>query len=244
MRWSNSKQRELKTQRPCLVVSLAGKAPASRSIPKRQLPNTKPKMHCSNCGSYLAPGVRFCSGCGQPTDDPEATRIARAEQGISVPAHLSGADEDNEEVVFTVRPTMIFIKLGYGLAMIGAIGLVILLALLPTNVQPPIWVSIPLALLLLLIPAFYHLKRNMVRYTLTDSKIEIDTGLIARTTRNIPLTKIQDVTVSASIPQRLLGFGDLLIDNASEIGGTTVLHNISKPRHYADLLLRELRRKV
>ena len=57
----------------------------------------------------------------------------------------------------------------------------------------------------------------MVRYTLTDSKVEIDTGLIARTTRNIPLTKIQDVTVSASIPQRLLGFGDLLIDNASEL---------------------------
>jgi hypothetical protein len=40
----------------------------------------------------------------------------------------------------------------------------------------------------------------MIRYTLTDSKIEIDYGLIARTTRNIPLAKIQDVTVSASIP--------------------------------------------
>ena len=203
-------------------------------------------MHCSNCGSQLEPGKRFCADCGLPVDDPEATRIARAQQGIPVPAHLSSGDEDNdlEEVVFTVRPTMIFIKLGYGLAMIGAIGLVILLALIPASVQPPIWVSIPLALMLLLIPAFYHLKRNMVRYTLTDSKIEIDTGLIARTTRNIPLTKIQDVTVSASIPQRLLGFGDLLIDNASEIGGTTVLHNISKPRHYADLLLRELRRRT
>ena len=44
----------------------------------------------------------------------------------------------------------------------------------------------------------------MVRYTLTDSKIEIDYGLIARTTRNILLPKIQDVTVSASIPQRIL----------------------------------------
>jgi uncharacterized membrane protein YdbT with pleckstrin-like domain len=82
----------------------------------------------------------------------------------------------------------------------------------------------------------------MIRYTLTDSKMEIDTGLIARTTRNIPLSKIQDVTVSASIPQRLLGFGDLIVDNASEMGGTIVLHNINKPRHYADLLLRELRR--
>jgi len=82
----------------------------------------------------------------------------------------------------------------------------------------------------------------MLRYTLTDSKIEIDYGLIARTTRNIPLSKIQDVTVSATIIQRLLGFGNVVIDNASEVGGTTVLRNINSPRHYADLLLRELRR--
>jgi len=147
-------------------------------------------------------------------------------------------DQDLERTVFTVRPTLIFIKAGYALAVLGAIALVILLAL----IQVPYYISIPLALALLLIPAYYHIRRNMVRYTVTDSKLEIDTGLIARTTRNIPLSKIQDVTVSASIPQRILGFGDIIVDNASELGGTTVLHNISNPRHYADLLLRELRR--
>ncbi|MCA1558613.1 MAG: PH domain-containing protein, partial [Acidobacteria bacterium] len=103
-------------------------------------------------------------------------------------------------------------------------------------------VSVPLALALLLVPAFYHVKRNTVLYTLTDSKIEIDQGFIARTTRNIPLRNIQDVTVSASIPQRILGFGDIIIDNASEDSSTTVLRNINDPRRYADLLLRELRR--
>lgn len=199
-------------------------------------------MHCSNCGSYIAPGVRFCSGCGSPANDPEATRLARAQR--SIPVRLDDEDDDTdlddnlEEVIFTVRPTLIFIKFGYALAVVGAITLVFLLALIPL---PP-YISILLALSLLLIPAYYHLKRNTVRYTLTDSKVEIDTGLIARTTRNIPLIKIQDVTVTASILQRLLGFGDLLIDNASELGGTTVLHNISHPRRHADLLLRELRR--
>ena len=192
-------------------------------------------MHCSNCGAYIAPGVRFCSGCGSPAGDPDVTRIARAQGGLPERADSS---EDIERTIFTVRPTLIFIKFGYALAVIGAIGLVFLLALIPV----PAYISIPLALALLLIPAFYHLRRNMVRYTLTDAKVEIDTGLIARTTRNIPLSKIQDVTVSASIPQRILGFGDVIIDNASELGGTTVLHNISNPRHYADLLLRELRR--
>ena len=195
-------------------------------------------MHCSNCGSYIAPGVRFCSGCGAAAIDPEATRIARAQGGVAT--RSNELNEDLEEIVFTVRPTMIFIKLGYALAVLGAIGLVFLLA---TFTPLPAYIPVLLGLALLLIPAYYHVRRNTVRYTLTDAKMEIDTGLIARRTRNIPLSKIQDVTVNASIPQRLLGFGDLIVDNASEEGGTTVLHNISKPRHYADLLLRELRRR-
>lgn len=191
-------------------------------------------MNCPNCAAYIAPGVRFCSNCGAAASDPEVTRIARRQanaiQGIE--------NEDIERVVFSVRPTLIFIKAGYVLAVIGAIALVLLLA----YINVPAYISVPLGLLLLLIPAYYHIRRNTIRYTLTDAKLEIDTGLIARTTRNIPLSKIQDVTVSASIPQRVLGFGDVIVDNASELGGTTALHNITNPRRYADLLLRELRR--
>ena len=192
-------------------------------------------MHCSNCGSYIPPGVRFCSNCGSPASDPEATRIARVQSGLPVQQELN---EDLEQVIFTVRPTMIFIKFGYALAVLAAFALVLLLAW----IDVPALISVPIGLALLLAPAYYHLRRNMVRYTLTDAKLEIDTGLIARTTRNIPLSKIQDVTVSATIPQRMLGFGDLIVDNASELRGTTILHNISNPRHFADLLLRQLRR--
>ena len=191
-------------------------------------------MTCSKCGAYVTPSVRFCSNCGAATDDPEATRIARLQ---SRALEFNG-DRDLEHTVFTVRPTMIFIKAGYALAVLAGIALVFLLA----SLGMPASISIPLALALLLIPAYYHIRRNMIRYTVTDAKLQIDTGLIARTTRNIPLSKVQDVTVSASIPQRLLGFGDIIVDNASEIGGSTVMHNISRPRHYADLLLRELRR--
>ena len=183
----------------------------------------------------LDPDGRFCKNCGAVADSEE-TRIARPQS--AVPARHG--DDDLESVIFTVRPTLLFIKLGYATAVIAAIVLTILLAMV-RFIDIPWYFSLPVALGLLLIPAYYHLKRNMVRYTLTDSKIEIDYGLIARTTRNIPLAKIQDVTVSASIPQRILGFGDVVVDNASELGGHTILHNINNPRHYADLLLRELR---
>jgi membrane protein YdbS with pleckstrin-like domain len=191
----------------------------------------KEEMSCSKCGAYVAPGVRFCSNCGAPASDSEATQVARR----ASPSLQGG---EGERTIFTVRPTLIFIKAGYALAVLSGIALVFLLAM----ISIPAYISIPLALALLLIPAYYHIRRNMVRYTVTDAKMEIDTGLIARTTRNIPLSKIQDVTVQASIPQRMLGFGDIIVDNASEVGGSTIFRNINNPRHYADLLLRELRR--
>lgn len=196
-------------------------------------------MHCINCGSYVVEGARYCASCGTTTNDPEATRIA----SHSRPDLILPRDDEStelERIIFTARPTLLFIKLGYVLAAIAAIGLTIVLAMLLPQIS---WyISLPLALALLLIPAWYHIKRNMIRYTLTDSKVEIDEGFIARSTRNIPLRNIQDVQVSMSIRQRLLGFGDIVIDNASEYGGTTVLRNIDKPRDRADLLLKELRR--
>jgi membrane protein YdbS with pleckstrin-like domain len=196
-------------------------------------------MRCANCGSFLDSDSRFCKGCGTAVRDPEETRIVRTAAPAAPQRYAE--DDDIENVVFTVRPTLLFVKIGYVAAVVGAIVLTILLAMI-SFIDIPIYLSLPIALALLLIPAYYHIKRNMVRYTLTDSKVEIDYGLIARTTRNVPLSKIQDVTVSASIPQRILGFGDVVIDNASEFGGSTILHNINNPRHYADLLLRELRR--
>lgn len=206
--------------------------------------------YCINCGTRLNPAARFCGKCGAATETeetrlavPEETRLAEPRRPQPAPvAARTGEPEEVERVVFTVRPTMLFVKLGYALAALGGVLLVSLFALLGSHVPVPLYVSIPLALALLLIPAYYHLKRNMVRYTLTDSKIEIDEGFISQTTRNLPLRNIQDVTVTSSVFQRLLKFGDLVVDNASEVGGTTVLRNIPEPRRHADLLLRELRR--
>ncbi|HEX3557787.1 MAG TPA: PH domain-containing protein [Pyrinomonadaceae bacterium] len=217
---------------------------------------------CYNCGQRLTPSARFCAACGVPADSeetrlaPEATRLASEETRVARPRPVEPlpvrplspvperrADErgGEEQIVFNVRPTLLFVKLGYALAALGGIALIALLAWQPW-VRVSFLVSLPLALALLLIPAYKHLRRNTVSYTLTDSKIEIDQGLVSRTTRNIPLRNIQDVTVSATFFQRLLRFGNLVIDNASDTGGTTVLRNIPDPRRHADLLLRELRR--
>jgi membrane protein YdbS with pleckstrin-like domain len=220
---------------------------------------------CYNCGNRLTTGARFCAACGAHTDSEETrfasslagdeTRIASSTRPRPVEPlqvrplsptperrpDVRAVAESEEQTIFTVRPTLLFIKIGYVLAALGGLLLIALLAWQPW-VRVPFYVSLPLALALLLIPAYKHLMRNTVRYTLTDSKIEIDEGFVSRTTRNIPLRNIQDVSVTTSIMQRLLRFGNVVIDNASETGGTTLLHNIPDPRRHADLLLRELRR--
>jgi membrane protein YdbS with pleckstrin-like domain len=217
-----------------------------------------------NCGRLLPSGARFCADCGAPTDSEEtrfAPNLVRApsasKPSSAPPSRLptttqfapqpslarrenSALHDDAEQIIFTARPTILFVGLGYAFAAVAAILLMALLGF--SGWAIPAYVLIPLGFSLLLIPAFYHFRRNTVRYTLTDSKVEIDQGFISRKTRNIPLRNIQDVTVTVSILQRLLGFGDIVIDDASEVGGQTVLDNIPNPRRHADLLLRELRR--
>ena len=132
-----------------------------------------------------------------------------------------------------------FVKLGYVLAVVAAFLLVAVFSVLLPAISPI--TAICFGLLLLLIPAFYHFKQKLIRYTLSDTTIEIDKGIISRTTQNVPLRRVQDVTVSSTILQRIFRFGDVVIDNASEQGGKVVLKNIDSPRKYADILLKQMR---
>jgi uncharacterized membrane protein YdbT with pleckstrin-like domain len=189
-------------------------------------------MFCTKCGANNSDEAIYCLKCGNALEAEEETRIAR-----KVTDENDG--EDEERKVFSISPTLMFIKMGYVLAAIGALLLVALFAVVAPSLS--IWIAIPFAFALFLIPAYYHLRQRMVRYTLTDAKIEIDEGFIFQNSRNVPLRSIQDVSVSSTITQRMLGFGNLVIDNASEDGGKIILKNINTPKKYADILLKQMR---
>ena len=189
-------------------------------------------MFCTKCGARNSDEAIYCQKCGNQLEAEEETRIAR--KSVDEPL-----DDNEEKKLFSISPTLMFVKLGYVAAAVGALLLVALFATLLPTVS--IGIAIPIALALFLIPAFYHFRQKMVRYTLTDSKVEIDEGFIFQNSRSVPLRSIQDVSVSSTITQRMLGFGNLVIDNASEDGGKIVLKNINTPKKYADILLRQMR---
>ena len=203
-------------------------------------------MFCIKCGEDNSDTAVYCRKCGALIEAEEETRVAVRKTGeasvsrrgdTDTPARSGGA-RDEEAEIFSIGPTLIFVKFGYVFAAIGAL---LLVAIASAFTSVSAWLAVLVGLLLFLVPAFYHLKQKLVRYTLTDSNLEIDAGLISRTTRSVPIRRIQDVTVAATPWQRLLGIGDLIFDNASEQGGKLVLNNINSPKKYADMLLGQMR---
>ncbi len=189
-------------------------------------------MFCTKCGANNSDEAIYCQKCGSALEAEEETRIAR-----KFNVEVENPAEDEEKKVFSISPTLMFVKMGYVLAALGVILLVALLATFGVSFLISALVALPL----FLVPAYYHLRQKMVRYTLTDAKVEIDEGFIFQNSRNVPLRSIQDVSVSSTISQRMLGFGNLVIDNASEDGGKIILKNINTPKKYADILLKQMR---
>lgn len=191
-------------------------------------------MFCIKCGRENSDDAAYCQKCGVALEPEEETRVAAKER----------ADIDVDRGagrIFSITPTLKFVYVGYALAVLGAFLLVALVSLFLATVIPVV-AGVILGMALLLVPLYYHIRKRLVRYTLTDTTIEIDRGLISRTTQNIPLRRIQDVTVSATMMQRMLGFGDVIIDNASEDGGKVVLNDIDSPKRYAEMMLSQMRR--
>ena len=191
-------------------------------------------MYCIKCGTDNPETAVYCMKCGAMLEAEEETRVAKRE--------TSAVAEVDEQEIFSIGPTLKFVYIGYAGAVIGALLLVAIFASFALLTGVSAWIAVLLGLALLLVPAYYHIQRKLISYTLRDTSIEIDSGLISRTTRNIPLRRIQDVTVSATVMQRMLGFGSVVIDNANEDGGKVVLENINNPREYADILLKQMRR--
>jgi membrane protein YdbS with pleckstrin-like domain len=201
-------------------------------------------VYCNNCGKNNPTGSKFCNFCGANLTRRGSTNqlpeLASAAPEPTLPAKIS----DEEKIIFTAQPTMIFVIARYIAAAILTLIVTVISAFLHSRFQisfAPL-IALVFGLLIFLNPIYHHILRQREVYTLTNHKIEFTYGLLSKTTRNIPLSKIQDVTATSSALERLLGIGDVLIDSAAD-SGKIPLRKVSNPKSLSDMILNEARQR-
>lgn len=141
-----------------------------------------------------------------------------------------------EELI--VRPSMKTVWAGYILAAI--IFIACIWAYYQYLSDQPAWL-LAIPLIVFLPPLRVHIKRRIVTMRLFEGHLTVESGLISRTRRTVDVAKIQDVTLSQSLGQRILGVGDLRLESAGE-SGAMAMRNIDHPRKIADLILEVAKR--
>ncbi len=84
-----------------------------------------------------------------------------------------------------------------------------------------------------------YLKWLTTRYVLTTQRLIIRTGIVARHGRDVPLNRINDVSFSETLLERMLRSGSLVVESAGERGQIT-LAQVPRVEH----VQRELYRMV
>lgn len=139
-----------------------------------------------------------------------------------------------DEIIFQITPAFWEVGARYAVALFFSL----VITVITVFVAAPVWVIVAFTVAFLARPVYYHIQHNHTVYTLTTAKVEIVGGVFSRTAHNIPLHHVQDVTVSETFKERLIGIGDILIDSAA-LDQKIPMNNISNPRKYAELILNQ-----
>jgi membrane protein YdbS with pleckstrin-like domain len=135
---------------------------------------------------------------------------------------------DDEELLYETRQhwtTMVseFIMLVIVAAVAGAV-----IWVLPTDEDwgdTAVWVVLGVAAIaaiwLWLVPL---LQWRATIYFLTTKRLHRRSGFLTKTGRSIPLSRVNDVSFSASLWERIMRYGTLNVQSASEQGNLTFKH--------------------
>jgi uncharacterized membrane protein YdbT with pleckstrin-like domain len=118
---------------------------------------------------------------------------------------------ENEQVIYEGRPSwrsiLSFYIMGVVLvAVAAALGLVIFSVALA--------VAVGIAAFLLLVVVGW-LRRLSTRYAITDRRLRIQRGILSRKSEEARVERVQNVSVSQTLPERILRVGTIDFDTAS-----------------------------
>ncbi|MGD0772627.1 MAG: PH domain-containing protein [Candidatus Solibacter sp.] len=80
------------------------------------------------------------------------------------------------------------------------------------------------------------LRRQFTKTTITGDRLHHETGVFAKTTRTIQLSKLQDLRVDQTITQRMFRVGNLSIETAGAASWEAI-RDVDNPQSVADEIL-------
>lgn len=133
----------------------------------------------------------------------------------------------------TIHPSRKWIRFQYTAAFILVCAAVFVYV--NYHSDKPAWLLI-LPALVYLYPIWGDLRRRFTKITIEGDKLHYETGMLSKTMRTIQLSKVQDVTVTQSLGQRIMCMGNLSFETAGETSRLTIV-GIDDPRETADEIL-------
>ena len=75
------------------------------------------------------------------------------------------------------------------------------------------------------------IRRWFTLYVLTTERIVVRTGVLSRSSKEIPVESISNVVFSQRVVERMLGYGDVLLESSGETSATR-LHDVPDPERF------------
>lgn len=137
----------------------------------------------------------------------------------------------NEEIIFQTVPHWIDLIVP-GFIALAIIAFAVILYVL-VNAALIIFIIIAAAGILYFLYKYIERKRNL--WIVTNLRVIDEEGIFSISCKESPLDKINNVTYFQSLWGRMLGFGDVEIQTAAEMGATKY-HLIASPRELKDAI--------
>lgn len=135
----------------------------------------------------------------------------------------------------TIRPTAKYIKAGLVLVLLIIIALDVAYFKGWRDRGFPSWFPF-VPLVLLLWPASRAIRRSFHKAVVTGDRLRYEIGATSKITRNIQLTKVQDIRVDQGIFQRMWNVGNISIETSGETSRLTI-PNVDSPQRVVDDLM-------
>jgi uncharacterized membrane protein YdbT with pleckstrin-like domain len=130
---------------------------------------------------------------------------------------------DGEEIILDLRPHWFFL-FGPSAALIAALALAIWVG---SRDDPPDWQLFPVLALAVVGLLFFLVRLAQwmtTDFVLTTDRLIYRKGVVSRHGREIPLERVNDVSFTQSLFQRMLRAGDLLVESGGERGQSSFGH--------------------